>query len=131
MGTASFANLPSELYHTIIAYFEPEDLTSSLLSLSRALPLSPVPTYPLFNDIRLKRSEQVLQLYLRLRNAPEDAARVRTFSFECWSVDADVFVNLATLLPSVVQFSLHVGPNFAPEHLEEIFQHPMEELRGL
>ena len=120
----TLTDLPVELFYDIISYFEPEDLTSSLLSLSRALPSFAIPTYRLFENIRLKHAHQVTKLYLRLRNAPEDAARVRTFSLECWTVDADVFFNLAALLPSVTQLGMYVGPNFSPEHLEEIFHHP-------
>ena len=124
-------DLPVELFYDIIAQFEPDDVTPSLLALSRTLPRSNVPTYRLFENIRLKRSNQIFKLYQRLRNAPQDAARVRTFSLECWEVDADIFVNLAVLLPSVVRLSLFIGPNFAPEHLEDLFQKPQVNLQEL
>ena len=124
-------DLPVELFFDIIAQFEPDDVTPSLLALSRALPRSNVPTYRLFENIRLRRSNQIFKLYQRLRNAPQDAARVRTFSLECWEVDADIFVNLAVLLPSVVRLSLFIGPNFAPEHLEDLFQKPQVNLQEL
>ena len=128
---ASISDIPIELFYAIIAYIEPDDLLSSTISLSRALPRNPVPTYHLYEDIRLKHRRQVIQLYLRLRNAPEYAARVRALSLESWTVDADGFVNLMALLPSVVRLSIFVGPDFAPEHLEEVFQRPKPSLREL
>ena len=124
-------DLPVELFYDIIAQFEPDDVTPSLLALSRALPRSNVPTYRLFENIRLRRSNQIFKLYQRLRNTPQDATRVRMFSLECWEVDADIFVNLAVLLPSVVRLSLFIGPNFAPEHLEDLFQKPQVNLQEL
>ena len=126
---ARLDNLPAELVIAITLQIEPDDLQQSILSLSRALPHSGVPTHLLFQNVRIKYPEQVLKLYLRLRNAPDDAARVRKFSLESWTVDADVFVNLTALIPSVVSLSMFVGPNFAPEHLEEIFYRPRDGLR--
>ncbi|KAJ2967105.1 hypothetical protein NUW54_g13608 [Trametes sanguinea] len=127
----SLDSLPPELLYDIVLHIEPEDLKPSLLALSRAIPRSSVPTFLLFEKIRITRREQVFQLYRRLRDAPEDAARVREFAFESWTVDADIFVNLVGLMPSLAYFKLFVGPNFAPEHLEEIFEKPRPCLRYL
>ncbi|KAH9858232.1 hypothetical protein C2E23DRAFT_719416 [Lenzites betulinus] len=124
-------SLPGELLHDIVSHFDQADFTQSLVSLSKAIPRSPVPTYLLFEKIRLTRGEQVFQLYRRLRHAPVDAARVREFSFESWNADADIFVNLMALLPSLTSLKVYIGPSFAPEHLEEIFQRPREQLRFL
>ncbi|RPD64999.1 hypothetical protein L227DRAFT_519663 [Lentinus tigrinus ALCF2SS1-6] len=128
---ASLDNLPVELYFALISHFEPDDLQQSLVSLSLAIPRSPVPTSILFENIRLRRAEQILKLYLRVRNAPDDAALTHSLSLECWSVDADVFVNLIALFPNLVNISMYVGPNFAPEHLEEIFILPRPKMRFL
>lgn len=122
-------DLPIELIIAISHQIEPDDLQQSLLSLSRALPYSGVPIHILFESIRLKHPEQVPQLYHRLHKAPLDAARVRTLSLECWTVDADVYVNLLALIPCLVSLSMYIGPNFAPEHLEEIFGKPQVGLR--
>ncbi|KAI0756577.1 hypothetical protein C8Q80DRAFT_1129401 [Daedaleopsis nitida] len=125
----SLDSLPVELILAIVAQIEPDDIQRSLLSLSRAIPRSGVSVFLLFEKIRLTRQEQVFQLYRRLHDAPEDAARVRVFILECWTVDADVFVNLMALLPALVRLVIYVGPNFAPEHLEEIFHNPREGLK--
>ncbi|KAH9944015.1 uncharacterized protein BXZ73DRAFT_86992 [Epithele typhae] len=127
----SFTDLPVELYYAIASYFDSED-NQAILALSRAAgPNTGFPTHLLFDRIRLRRPEQVLQLYLRLRDAPADAALVREFSFEAWKVDADVFVNLLALLPNVIRLHMNVGPTFAPEHLEQMFAKPKPLLRFL
>lgn len=123
--------LPGELLHDIVSHFDQADFKQSLVSLSKAIPRSPVPTYLLFEKIHLTRGEQVFQLYRRLRHAPVDAARVREFAFESWNADADIFVNLMALLPSLTSLKVYIGPSFAPEHMEEIFQRPREQLRFL
>ncbi|KAI0778613.1 hypothetical protein BD413DRAFT_465462 [Trametes elegans] len=127
----SLDTLPIELLYHIIAYFDEDTFRQSLLALSRALPRTSVPTHFIFERIHLRHGDQVFQLYRRLRHAPEDAARVREFSFESWTVDADIFVNLMALLPNLKYLKMYIGPNFAPEHMEEIFQRPRTELRYL
>ncbi|KAI0639832.1 hypothetical protein C8Q77DRAFT_1045644 [Trametes polyzona] len=124
-------NLPGELLYAIVSHFDQENFKQSLVALSNAIPKSPVPTFLLFEKIHLKHGDQVFQLYRRLRHAPQDAERVREFSFESWTVDADIFVNLMALMPALTSLSMYIGPNFAPEHLEEIFQKPRETLRFL
>ncbi|PIL31547.1 hypothetical protein GSI_06249 [Ganoderma sinense ZZ0214-1] len=125
----SLDNLPVELYLAIISHFHSDDCQQSLLSLSRAIPRSPVPTHILFEKIRLRHSGQIFQLYLRLRRSPEDIPRVRSISLESWTVDADKFVNLMALLPTMERLSMNIGTNFAPEHMEEIFHGPKEGLQ--
>ena len=127
----SLSQLPTELYAAIIRQFDQEDHKPSLLALSRAIPFSPVPVHTLFEDIRLKSSWQVTGLYLRLRKHPEDIAYVRTFALESWTVDADILVNLVALLPNIRELTLFVGPNFAPEHLEDLFKKPRSHLKCL
>jgi hypothetical protein len=76
-----------------------------------------------------------VQLYQRLRSLPGALAIpwVRELSLETWTVDADVVVNLVRLLQidtaRVTTLSLFIGPNFAPEHLAEMFGRPIPHLR--
>lgn len=128
MGS-SLDDLPVELYLAIISHFDSDDCQQSLLSLSRAIPRSPVPTHILFEKIRLQHPEQIFRLYTRLRRAPNDASLVRSLSLESWTVDADVFVNLMALLPTMERLTMYVGPAFEPEHMEEIFQRAREGLQ--
>ncbi|KIJ65046.1 hypothetical protein HYDPIDRAFT_39691 [Hydnomerulius pinastri MD-312] len=125
------AELPPEIYSSILAQVPRDDQQQTVLSLTRAIPRSPVPLYHLFEYIRLKGAESVVQLYRRLRASTEDTRWVKEFSLETWTVDADVVVNLLALLPRPCSIMLFVGPNIAPEHMEEILEKPREDLRHL
>jgi len=131
MGTSE--NLPPELYSAILNHIPINVLQQSALSLTRALPHSPIPQHHLFKHIRLQRSNQPFLLYLRLRQHDYEQIKevMRVFSLETWTVDADVTVNLLTLLRDVPKLRLWIGPSFAPEHLEEIFERPRDKLEHL
>lgn len=70
-----------------------------------------------------------MQLYRRLRGRLEEPSWIKIFSLETWIVDAEVVVNLMALLSQLSRITLFVGPNFAPEHLEEMLKKPRETLR--
>src|ERR1700683_4417351 len=126
---ASLKLLPSELYTAILLNVPATSLQQTVVSLTRALPFSPIPEYHLFTHIHLKHADQVVQLYRRLRKATDDASWVKELALETWKVDADVVVNLIYILPKVIYLTLFIGPNFAPEHLEEIFEVPRPDLQ--
>jgi hypothetical protein len=125
----SLGSLPPELYTSILVNLPATSLQQTVLSLTRALPISPIPEYHLFTHIHLKHPDQVVQLHRRLRKAVNDASWVRELALETWTVDADVVVNLIDILPKVTDLTLFIGPNFAPEHLQEIFEKPMPNLQ--
>ncbi|KAF8140465.1 hypothetical protein EV363DRAFT_1251058 [Boletus edulis] len=122
------AQLPPEIYDGILAHVSRGERQQTTLSLTRAIPRSPVPLQHLFECIRLKSAESVVHLYCRLRGRLEEPRWVNGFSLETWSVDADVVVNLVNLLPRLSRITLFVGPDFAPEHMEEILEKPREAL---
>lgn len=122
------AELPPEIYSGILEHLSRDERQHTTLSLTRAIPLSPVPLYHLFEYIRLKSAESVVQLYCRLRGRLEEPSWIEEFSLETWSVDADVVVNLMALLSRLSRITLFIGPNFAPEHLEEMLEKPRETL---
>ena len=124
-------DLPPELYAAILNHLPADSLQQDVLALTRAIPRSPVPIYLLFEHVRLKHAQQVVQLYRRLRNATEERNWVKDFGVITWTVDADVLVNLLEILPNISSLLLFVGPNFAPEHLEEMFHKPRQDLRFL
>ncbi|KAK0500705.1 hypothetical protein EDD18DRAFT_1145505 [Armillaria luteobubalina] len=142
-----FATLPTELYSDILSYIPELYLQKTILSLSRAIPYSPVPLQGLFNHIRLSHPDQVFQLYRRLRTTITNddkstsihidpaASTVRSFSLESWVADANVTINLVGLLTEITKLTLWIGPmNFAPENLEELItklRRNMMELRVL
>lgn len=139
-----FTTLPPELYSDILSHVPEPSLQKTTLSLSRALPYSPV---PLFNYIRLTHPDQVFQLYRRLRTTITNddnstsihidpaASGVRSFSLETWVADANVVINLVGLLTQITKLTLWIGPmNFTPEDLEELvtkLKRDMKQLRVL
>ncbi len=141
-----FTTLPPELYSDILSHV-PEPSLQTTLSLSRALPYSPVPLQGLFNHIRLTHPDQVFQLYRRLRTTITNddnstsihidpaASAVRSFSLETWVADANVVINLVGLLTEITKLTLWIGPkNFTPEDLEELItklKRDMKQLRVL
>ena len=135
----SFTNLPAELYESIFNHVPSSDLQQTVLSVTRAIPLSPVPISSLFRSIRIAYPVQAIHLYRRLRVKKTDTglsgnetAWVKEFSIESWSVDADVILNLVRLLPKLQTLNIWIGPeNFTPEHLEELFLKPSFELKHL
>ena len=133
MAQASLDKLPPELYIAIFEHFDgtPLERNAAVLALTRAIPRSPVPDLLLFEQICLVSPRQAYPLYRRLKQAPTDAARVRIFSYKCWSADADHVVNVLGLLQHVEEMTLWFGPDFAPEHLEDIFKNPRSGLKML
>ncbi|KAF8167529.1 hypothetical protein B0H34DRAFT_644878 [Crassisporium funariophilum] len=143
----SLDTLPPELYECILGHVPPLELQQTILSITRAIPLSPVPISQLFHSIRITHPLQAIHLYRRLRprstkeldadgkrssSSSPETAWVKEVFIEAWSVDANVIVNLLRLLPEIKLLSIWIGPeNFAPEHLEELFQKPLSELTFL
>ncbi|KAG7452124.1 uncharacterized protein BT62DRAFT_926344 [Guyanagaster necrorhizus] len=142
-----FTTLPSELYSDILSHVPKPSLQKTVLSLSRAIPYSPVPLHDIFRCIRLSHPDQVFQLYRRLRtttandansaciNIDPAASWVRSFLLETWAADANVVINLVGLLTEIRKLTLWVGPmNFTPENLEELItklKRDMKQLRVL
>jgi hypothetical protein len=147
----SFDTLPTELYDSIFSHIPSPELQQTILSVTRAIPYASVPLYHLFRSIHLKRAEQAILLYsrLRLRHASDPDADpdkalaavatfeqtvgwVKEFSIETWSVDAEIVINLVRILPNLRSLTIWIGPNnFAPEHLERLLSKPMESLEYL
>lgn len=136
-----FERLPTELYESIFNHVPSSELQQTLLSVTRAIPLSPVPVSHLFHSICITYPARAVNLYRRLRprnrnnsDLPGNNAAdfVKEFSVECWSVDAEVIVNLIHLLPKLQRLNIWIGPDsFTPEHLEELFLKPSLELKYL
>lgn len=134
-----FEQLPTELYESILSHVPSSELQQTLLSVTRAIPLSPVPISHLFHSIRITYPARAVHLYRRLRprktsdlSGNNAADLVKEFSVECWSVDAEIIVNLIHLLPKLQRLNIWIGPDsFTPEHLEEMFLKPFLELKYL
>ncbi|THH04429.1 hypothetical protein EW146_g10179, partial [Bondarzewia mesenterica] len=127
----SLANLPPELYTAILDFIPSIELQYATLSLRRALPFSPVPEYHMFYHVRLTNAKNVVLFLKRIRGAKDCVSLTKKFSMEAWEVDADVVINVIRMLPNLIWLSLFVGCNFAPEHMEELFEKPMISLKFL
>src|SRR5882724_8536286 len=99
----SLAILPSELYSEILSHVPLPYLQLATLSLSRAIPLSPLPLRPLFQHINIARPQQVPQLYRRLHPAPAISKRgyecadnerswINSLTLATWQVDPDALM---------------------------------------
>ncbi|KAF8913217.1 hypothetical protein CPB84DRAFT_529505 [Gymnopilus junonius] len=144
----SFDALPPELYSAILDLVPATELQPTVLSVTRAIPLSPVPVHYIFRSIRITYPDQAISLYRRLRLPQETetneansrselqqiAEWVKELSIESWNVDAEVVINIIRLLgmPKLRSLAIWIGPkNFAPEHLEEVFSQPFLSLQRL
>lgn len=127
--------LPEELYFSILSHVPPTLLQATTLSLSRALPHSPIPIRPLFENISITRKDQLSQLYRRLKFDSKDSdlecTWVKSFTLLEWNVDANVLINTLALFTSLTRLNLRVGPVLAPEHLEELLGRPFHSLISL
>lgn len=129
--TSLLCHLPTELYSYILDHVPEQYLQHTAAAFCLALPRAPIPQYHAFSYIRLTRAEQVVQLSRRLREVPEYRAQPTTFSLETWNVDADVAINLIRTLTRLKSLTLFIGPNWAPEHLEELFEKPIKGLKNV
>ena len=130
------AYLPAELYDVIVTYLEQDAddyrlFRKSLLALSRAIPRASLSVEPLFRRIILYTPIQARLLLARLDHDSNLAELVETFVYECFDADPDVIVGLLNKLQSVTDLTLFMGPNFTPEHLEELFASPRTILKSL
>ena len=118
--------LPSEIYEEIINQLEESDVRPTLLSLTRAIPHSPVPRHQLFQKIHITNPSQLGPLHDRIRPREQDTGQpcswIQVFSLETWIADAEIVLDLLTLLANLHTLTIWIGPkNFVPEHLEELF----------
>ncbi|QRV80277.1 hypothetical protein RhiJN_08292 [Ceratobasidium sp. AG-Ba] len=132
------SDLPSDIYVTILSHVPPIDRQRTVLSLSRALPRSPVPTHQIFEHIIIHTPPAVLALYqifLKRKQQEEDlhnpGSQVRSLSIQTWTADADLVANLLGLLPNLPVLHLSVGTTYGPEHLNDIFVKPRMDLKSL
>ncbi|KAJ3922077.1 hypothetical protein F5877DRAFT_34665 [Lentinula edodes] len=125
-----FSSLPAEIYAAFIEQLDEPDVRATLLALTRAIPRSPVPRYQLFRRINITKADQLVSLYQRIRPRKQDIEHhgedpckwVQGLYLETWTADAEIVLNLLTLLPNLEALTIWIGPkNFTPEHLEELF----------
>lgn len=124
----SFDQLPPEIYSSTLDQLRPRHLQHTTYNLIRAIPRSPVPSYHLFKHLRLNATRKVILLHSIIRSNPNVATLVQSLSMEDWSADPDVVLNFIRTLKDFRSFELFVGPTYAPEHLQELFDSPFGRL---
>ncbi|KAF8324103.1 hypothetical protein DL93DRAFT_97166 [Clavulina sp. PMI_390] len=135
---SSLAYLPTELYEAILDQIEPAELQRTTFSLRLALPRSPVPLHQLFKHVVITSRAQTPKFWLSLEasapaNGRDRAAAnwVQSFELATFDVDADILYNALSLVPRIRYLHLNIGTTFAPEHLDDIFRKPKEDLKCL
>lgn len=125
--------LPLELYDAVLSQIDEDALAQTTLSLMRAMPRAPIPLKFLFEHIRLRQSQQVVQFDRRLRQkgATHVAHLVKDIRFEAWDADTEVVANVLTQLEEPTTLVLFVGPYVAPETLLGMFKKPWAKLEKL
>ena len=125
--------LPSELYDAILCQIDDDALARTTLNLMRAVPRASIPLKFLFEHIRLRQPQQVIQLdrRLRQRGGRQAAELVKDLRVEVWDADAEVVANVLARLENLTTLALYVGPYVAPETLEAIFKRPRVKLEVL
>ncbi|PVG01872.1 hypothetical protein CPB86DRAFT_823443 [Serendipita vermifera] len=133
---ARFDELPEELYLAILECIpDPKERTPCTVALARALPRSPISWRWFYHYVSLQGPKNVLALYQQLRKrggkSSSEASWIHELSSESWEVDAQILADLLNLLQGLRKMNLHIGTTFAPEHLDDVFQHPRSDLLSL
>ncbi|ORX35255.1 hypothetical protein BD324DRAFT_582139 [Kockovaella imperatae] len=134
--SASITKLPTELIDQLLNHIPPDQLQRTALSLIQVFPEYGLSTRHLWIHLVVHRGKQLIPLWRRLqRDRKVDDGRmsqmVRTFCMKSWAGDADILNNVMRCLPDVPTLLLNVGTNFAPEHLQEMFETFRPRLRRL
>ncbi|KAF9532110.1 hypothetical protein CPB83DRAFT_760692 [Crepidotus variabilis] len=144
MSNGFIDSLPPELINAILEKVPISDHQATVWSLMKANPRLPIRLSHLFQSIRITQPQQAILLYQHLRRhgpfqidtnsdaEPHPISWIQDVLVECWTVDADVIINLLRLLPRLRTLSIWIGAhNFSPEHLEELFEKSIHGLLSL
>ncbi|KIK70467.1 hypothetical protein GYMLUDRAFT_274709 [Collybiopsis luxurians FD-317 M1] len=116
----SFSSLPSEIYAAVIDQLDEYEAQPIILALTRAIPA--ISQHQLFRRIRFANATQLAPFYQRIQQADDPCKWVQIFLLETWIADAELTLNILSLLPNLHTLSIWIGPkNITPEHLEELF----------
>ncbi|ORY29771.1 hypothetical protein BCR39DRAFT_467093 [Naematelia encephala] len=121
--------LPPELIDQLLDHVPPHLLQRTALSLIRVFPDYPLSSRHLWTHLTVHRASQLIPLWHKLRSEGKKPGRgnvafARTLCQESWRGDADILNNVLRCLPDLTVLMLNIGTNFAPEHLEEMFEDP-------
>ena len=147
----AFASLPPELFDTLIEHVSPEERQRAALALRQVFPDDRISSRHLWTYMVIRRPQQLFPLWQRLKAESKlpgggHTRDVIAFCMESWKGDADILnkwvsiikqrlqstdFSAMRLLPDVKILMMNIGTNFAPEHLEEMFDEPRTGIRRM
>ncbi|WVO24336.1 uncharacterized protein IAS62_005700 [Cryptococcus decagattii] len=130
-GPSSILCLPPEVIDHLLTLVPPSLLQLTALSLLKVFPEHNISKRHLWKHIVVYRAGQLIPLWKQLKE--DEAMRVgaRTFALQSWQGDADILNNVMRRLDNINTLMLNIGTNFAPEHLQEMFEGPRMRLERM
>ncbi|WVQ93645.1 hypothetical protein IAU59_000721 [Kwoniella sp. CBS 9459] len=129
--TPLLLRLPPELIDDLLYQVPPNQRQVTALALKRVFPDHPISSRHLWNHLVVYRAAQLMPLWRKLKSDEAMRNGVKTFSMQSWRGDADILNNVMRCITSLNTLMLNIGTNFAPDHLEEIFEDPREGLEKM
>ncbi|OCF44090.1 hypothetical protein I317_02043 [Kwoniella heveanensis CBS 569] len=123
--------LPPELIDDLLYQVPPNQRQVTALALKRVFPDYPISPKHLWNHLVVYRAAQLMPLWRKLKHDEAMRRGVKTFSMQSWRGDADILNNVMRCITSLNTLMLNIGTNFAPDHLEEMFEDPREGLEKM
>ncbi|KAL7424690.1 hypothetical protein Q5752_000374 [Cryptotrichosporon argae] len=129
--------LPPELLDLVLSHVAPDARSYTAASLSRVFPDAPPAYVHRWRHVVVGKPAQLLPLYRRIQRDEQERGDVgggrlaRTFAQQAWRGDADMLNNVLRCLPALDALLLNCGTNFAPEHLQEMFDEPRPGMRRM
>ncbi|WVO14716.1 hypothetical protein L204_102354 [Cryptococcus depauperatus] len=124
-------NLPPELIDHVLTFVPPSLQQLTALALLKVFPSHSISRRHLYRHLVIYRAGQLIPLWKALKNDEEMRNGANSLALESWRGDADILNNVMRRLERLQVLMLNIGTNFAPEHLEEMFESPRMELKRM
>ncbi|WWD16385.1 hypothetical protein CI109_100811 [Kwoniella shandongensis] len=129
--TPPILTLPPELIDHLLSLVPPQSLQRTTLALLRVFPQHPFASKHLWTHLVVYRKEQLIPLWRKLKEDEGMRDGVASFTLQSWRADADILNNVMRCLNHINTLMLNIGTNFAPDHLEEMFMDPREDMERM
>ncbi|EAL17808.1 hypothetical protein CNBL0700 [Cryptococcus deneoformans B-3501A] len=123
--------LPPELIDHLLTLVPASLLQLTALSLLKVFPEHNISKRHLWKHIVVYRAGQLMPLWKKLKENEAMRVGARTFALQSWQGDADILNNVMRRLDNINTLMLNIGTNFAPEHLQEMFEGPRMKLERM
>ncbi|WVQ77360.1 hypothetical protein IAR50_007045 [Cryptococcus sp. DSM 104548] len=129
--TAPILLLPPEIIDHLLTLVPASELQLTALSLLKVFPNHNISRRHLWRHLIIFRAGQLWPLWKVLKEEEMIRQGVKTLCLQSWQGDADILNNVMRRLTHLRTLMLNVGTNFAPEHLEEMFENPRMDLERM